>query len=215
MKCLKCGADTAYSATSSLCPACMKHRKPRKPAVIGILIVGMCVVILIASSKSTSHQSSSAPAPASSTVSPPSTVKWSGSGPDCTPDGHPDPNHPGYRISSLYSDACPSGPASPPDPLLDAATLDSKYGIEASLDCGDGVDDYLRNVATYDFKWEDVGFMNPKFDPSKAYVTTRGVLTLFSKKALLQNGFGAYKHVTVLCDYDTQKQAVLDYRLQP
>lgn len=212
MKCLKCGAETPYSATSSLCPACMGHRKPPKPAVIGMLIVGVCVVILMVSSKSTPHQSS--PAPASVSSAPPSTVKWSGSGPDCTPNGHPDPDHPGQIVSDLYSDACPSGPASPPDPLYDAATLDSKYGIEASVDCGDGVDDYLRSVAIYDFKWEDVGFMNPKFDPSKAYVTSRGILTLFSKKALLQNRFGAYQHVTMFCNYDTQKEVVLDYRLQ-
>ena len=36
-------------------------------------------------------------------------AKWDGNPnhPDCSPEGHPDPNHPGAIISDRYSDACP------------------------------------------------------------------------------------------------------------
>jgi hypothetical protein len=32
-----------------------------------------------------------------------------------------------------------------------------------------------------------------------------------TRKAKLQNGFGAYKHIVLTCDYDTQSGKVIEY----
>jgi hypothetical protein len=212
MKCLKCGANTPYSATSSLCPACTKpsigNRTKKKFAVALFGIMGICLVLIIALSLLPDDGTK---VPAKSI---PSRVKWSGAGPDCTPDGHPDPKHPGIIISDLYSNACPSEPSSPADPLEDADALDAKYGTDATVYCGDHTDDYLQSIAKYNFKW-NVGVLAIKFDSYLRHVNKPGILTLVSNKASLQNGFGAYKRVTLQCDYDTQHKKVMEYRLQP
>jgi len=104
--------------------------------------------------------------------------------------------------------------SSPADPLEDANALDAKYGIDATVYCGDHADDYLQSIAKYDFKW-NVGFFGSKFDSYLRHVNKPGVLTLVSNKASLQNGFGAYRRVTIECDYDTQNKKVVEYRLYP
>jgi uncharacterized protein len=96
--------------------------------------------------------------------------------------------------------------------LSDARQLDKKYGIEASVHCGSAADDYLRSIARYDFKWDAVGFFGMRFDKFLTEVSSAGVLTSTSDKALLQNGFGAYERVELFCDYDTQSQKVIRVR---
>jgi hypothetical protein len=161
MKCLKCGTDTPYSATSSLCSACIKpsvgNRTKKKFAVALFGIMGICLVLIIALSLLPDDGTK---VPAKSI---PSTVKWSGSGPDCTPGGHPDPKHPGIIISDRDTAACPAEPSLPADPLEDADAMDEKYGTNATVYCGDHADDYLQSIAKYDFKW-NVGFLGIKFD---------------------------------------------------
>ena len=83
----------------------------------------------------------------------------------------------------------------------------------ATTDCASGADDYLRSIAKYDFKWDDVGFLETKFDKFRKQVAAPGVLVLVSDKAKLQNGFGAYQHVELLCSYDTQSKKVLSYSI--
>jgi len=134
-------------------------------------------------------------------------AKWSGSGPDCTPNGHPDPDHPGIIISDRYTDACPEQVP----PLEDAHNLDNKYGVYAMDKCSRGADDYLRTVTQYDFKWDEVGLLEAKFDSYRSFVKQPGVLTLVSDKASVQNGFGAFRRITLLCDYDTQAERVVGY----
>lgn len=108
--------------------------------------------------------------------------------------------------------------AAPPKPekpinIKDATALDDKYGIPANSACTVYADDYLRQAAKYDFKWDDVGFLGVKFDRYLKVVSTPGVLTVATNKVALQNGFGAYQHVQLFCRYDTQADKVLGYSL--
>ncbi|HEY5211702.1 MAG TPA: hypothetical protein VIJ38_01625 [Acidobacteriaceae bacterium] len=70
------------------------------------------------------------------------------------------------------------------------------------LDCARMVSPLARLQAG----WDDAGVLDLKFDHTLAHVDNPGVLTVFSQKAKLQNGFGAYKHIVLYCDYDTQAQ---------
>jgi hypothetical protein len=101
-----------------------------------------------------------------------------------------------------------------PQVLNDAEKLDEKYGIAAALSCSEGADDYLRSVSKYDFKWDDMGFLDTKFDHHATTVETPGVVVEFSNKVALQNGFGAYQHITLRCDYDSQKKKVVGYQIE-
>jgi hypothetical protein len=96
--------------------------------------------------------------------------------------------------------------------LTDADALDQRYDIEANQACSDGADDYLRSLSSYEFKWEETGFFGHKFDHHLTIVQWPGVLTLKSEQALQQNRFGAFRRVTIWCNYDTQSQKVLSYK---
>jgi hypothetical protein len=98
-----------------------------------------------------------------------------------------------------------------PIDLNDAAALDDKYAISANVACSDSADDYLRSAVKYDFKWDKIGFFEIKFDRYLTRVSSPGVLTVISNKVAVQNGFGAYEHIYLYCDYDTQAWKVLRY----
>jgi hypothetical protein len=104
----------------------------------------------------------------------------------------------------------------PPDSaeiLNDAKALDDKYGIEATSYCASRADDYLKTAAKYDYKWDDVGFFETKFDHFRLLVKSPGVLVMTTDKVKFQNGFGAFQRVDLSCDYDTQNKLVLGYSL--
>lgn len=207
MKCLKCSAEMPHSATKSLCSSCKNKQKPKPSTTIKVttFILGTFGLAYAM------HGCFSAPSAASVSNSVASASDtWSGSGPDCTPNGHPDPNHPGVIISDRYTDACPDQEP----PLKDAHNLDEKYGIYAMDNCARDADDYLRTVTRYDFKWDEIGLLDAKFDSFRSFVKQPGVLTLVSTKASVQNGFGAFRHITLLCDYDTQGKRVVGYHIQ-
>lgn len=88
--------------------------------------------------------------------------------------------------------------------LKDANYLDKRYWIQGSSACDVGADDYLRQVAKYDFAWDKTGFLESKFDSYSRMVRSPGILTLITNKAKLSNAFGAFQHVTLMCDFDTQ-----------
>ena len=98
-----------------------------------------------------------------------------------------------------------------PEVLNSAEALDKKYGTSGIFLCAAQADDYLRSIAKYDFKWENIGFLETKFDTYIKNVKSPGVLTLESDKAQLQNGFGAYQRIELYCDYDTQRKEVLGF----
>jgi hypothetical protein len=91
--------------------------------------------------------------------------------------------------------------------LLDSAYLEQWHGSLAKDKCEDGADDYLRGIAKYDFAWDEGDKFTQYFDQIK----DPGVLEMISRKAKLQNGFGAYKHIVLTCDYDTQSEKVIRY----
>lgn len=91
--------------------------------------------------------------------------------------------------------------------LSSAQYLDDKYGIGGVSHCDVEADDYLRSIAKYDYAWDKTGFLETKFD----HILTHVKLTFVSQKAKLQNGFGAFQHITLYCDYDTQSEKVLGF----
>ena len=101
--------------------------------------------------------------------------------------------------------------------LIDAKYLDNQYSVQSQTTCVTGADDYLRSIARYDYAWDDdaKGFTGVKFDKYMTYVSAPGVLTLSSTRAKLQNGFGAYEHIDLYCNYDTQHDKVLGYDTAP
>ncbi len=119
----------------------------------------------------------------------------------------------GTSTTTTPSASVNTAPANSHIDLNDAKALDEKYGIDATVHCASGADDYLRSVSKYDFKWDEIGFLDAKFDKYLLHVVSPGVLTSVSDKATLQNGFGAYQRVEILCDYDTQAEKVLRYQV--
>ena len=123
----------------------------------------------------------------------------------------------GDDAPSSASKAASAATSPPPEAvgpavLQSAKALDEKYEITANSHCNVEADDYLRSIAKYDFKWDDTGFLDSKFTKYLANVVAPGVLTVVSDKAKLQNGFGAFQHIELFCDYDTQSQRVVRFR---
>jgi hypothetical protein len=106
-----------------------------------------------------------------------------------------------------HSGSAPQGKANVPTQadLQNAQYLSDKYGVAAEAYCPVAADNYLRTVAKYDFAWDE-GEQYGRFDHTLGLVDHPGVLTLYSEKAKLQNGFGAYTHIVLYCYYDTQAQ---------
>jgi hypothetical protein len=98
--------------------------------------------------------------------------------------------------------------------LNDAKALDEKYDTAAVVHCASEADDYLRAASKFSFKWDEIGTFEAKFDKFRTQVSAPGVLTMVSNKASLQNGFGAYQRVELLCKYDTQTEKVLEYSIR-
>lgn len=179
-------------------------------AIAAFLLIGATLGISAARSSNNDAPKPAAMSGASAQKAKETPALWDGNPdhPDCSLTGHPDPKHPGDFVSDAYSDNCPTSETlSQPIPDMENAQfLSDKYGLAAAQHCADGADDYLRAVAKYDFSWDEVGMFDFKFDKTLAHVDKPGVLSLYSRKAKLQNGFGASKHVTLYCDYDTQAE---------
>lgn len=212
MKCLRCNIKTPFSSREKLCPTCGGKLTPGSSELFATFAVVMVCLYFVG--RVMGCYGNSPKRSATSTTVSPSTMKWSGSGPDCTPDGHPDPKHPGTIISDRDTPDCPQTAVTPTSTLEDANALDKQYDAAAVVYCGDHADDYLRSVAKYDFRWDDIGVLDVKFGSYSGYVKNPGILTLISNKASLQNSFGAYRRITLLCDYDTQNKRVLGYAIR-
>jgi len=108
------------------------------------------------------------------------------------------------------------GCGDPPQPptasqLLDSKYLSDRYEIAARSRCEVGADDYLRSIAKYDFAWDS---KEPEFLEFHKEIFVSGVMQWVTRKAKLQNGFGAYKHIVLTCDYDTQTDKVIRYSIE-
>jgi hypothetical protein len=190
VKCKECGKE--ISSAAAACPNCGKPISKTSPAAAGCLIVIIVIVVLAligqcsGSDKDSKPQSAPAPAvePAPSPSPPAPTV------------------HKARPAATVATN------------LNDAKALDERFGTDALVYCASGADDYLRGSSKFVFKWDEIGFFEQKFDKYLSHVSAPGVLTLVSGKASLQNGFGAYERIELLCEYDTQTKKVLGYSIR-
>jgi hypothetical protein len=189
--CPDCGSEISTAAPT--CPKCGRPQRRTSPAAWGCLIIVLIVAFIGILDAIFSGNDENASTDSGNTVAAPPAASIA------TP-SHATPHHSKQRQR-------------PPINLNDATALDNKYDIDANVGCGDGADDYLRQAAKYEFKWDDIGFFESKFDKYLKVVSARGILTLVTDKVSLQNGFGAYQHVELLCYYDTQKGKVLRYEV--
>ena len=89
-----------------------------------------------------------------------------------------------------------------------AEQLSERAGVAGPLACRSAADDHVSKVARYAYKWDDAGFAAVLFDRFMTKAPRPGVVTLVSNHLSLQNGFGAYKRVKALCEYDTRSKRV-------
>jgi len=118
-----------------------------------------------------------------------------------------------FLVSIPQPPATRAGPKPATVNLNDSHALNDAYGIKAFFSCASQADDYLRQASKWSFKWDEVGWLDRKFDNYLATVTAPGVLTMTSNKVSLQNEFGAYRRMTLLCSYDTKADKVLEYAI--
>lgn len=104
-------------------------------------------------------------------------------------------------------------PNPPTIDLNDSHALNDAYGIHAAISCASQADNYLRRVSKWSFKWDDINWLDRKFDNHLVPATAPGVITMTSNKVSLQNEFGAFRRVTLLCSYNTKADKVLEYAI--
>jgi hypothetical protein len=71
----------------------------------------------------------------------------------------------------------------------------------------------IERMAKYDFEWTD-GILEPKFSHYRWRDKDRGIVTVIGDKIKMQNGFGAWMHMTYECDVNPQAEAALDVRVR-
>jgi hypothetical protein len=197
IKCKECGKE--ISSAAAACPNCGKPIPKTSAAATGCLVVIIVIVVLAlmgqcsGSDKDLKPPSAQAPAaePVPHTTAPVPTVAPKAA-----------PVHKAAPAATVATD------------LNDAKALDEKFGTDAFIHCGVEADDYLREASKFAFKWDEIGFFDQKFDKYRNHVSSPGVLTMVSNKASLQNGFGAYQRIELLCEYDTQAKKVLGYSIR-
>ncbi len=74
----------------------------------------------------------------------------------------------------------------------------------ASIDCTTAI----QSLAKWDYEWTD-GWSEPKLARFRWKDQAAGIVTYTGDKLKLQNGFGAWKHVTYSCDYDPTTKRVV------
>jgi hypothetical protein len=94
-----------------------------------------------------------------------------------------------------------------------AERLSGIAGTMGTIACHNAAESYVSSVEKYAHKWDDVGTFGTLFDKYLVHVETPGVLTMVSNHLSMQNGFGAYKKVKVLCNYDTRAKKVVNVLL--
>jgi hypothetical protein len=91
--------------------------------------------------------------------------------------------------------------------------LDDRFGDEAQVACSIGADEFLRSIASYDFKWDDnaTGLFGTKFDKFSLNSPGTGMLSLISTRAKLSNGFGAFQQFRFYCLYNVGNGRVVRF----
>ena len=115
--------------------------------------------------------------------------------------------------NSLYVGYDPYHPVvpGPANIARNARALNEKFGMAAAEACAGGADEYIRSVAAHRFHWNGGNGLTPRFDQFVSTVSAPGVLTMFTNKAAVFDGFGKFSPITVYCNYDTASHEVLSY----
>ncbi len=92
----------------------------------------------------------------------------------------------------------------------DLQCLGDKKSLAATIAC----DNYVENLAKYDFQWTD-GFLEPKFSHFRWKDKQNAVITYIGDRIKFQNGFGAWQFHIYECDFDTENDKVVGVRAQP
>lgn len=71
----------------------------------------------------------------------------------------------------------------------------------------------IERMAKYDFEWTD-GMLEPKFSHYRWRNKANGIVTIIGDKIKMQNGFGAWTHMTYECDVDPESKIALDVRVR-
>ncbi|SIQ24784.1 hypothetical protein SAMN05880590_102783 [Rhizobium sp. RU35A] len=77
--------------------------------------------------------------------------------------------------------------------------------VDAHVDCARAI----QSLAKWDYQWTD-GFGEPRFSKFQWRDQQKGIVTYMGNRLKLQNGFGAWKHMTYTCDYDPATKLVLN-----
>lgn len=83
-----------------------------------------------------------------------------------------------------------------------------KAAIEDSYDCTR----VIERMAKHDYEWTD-GMLEPKFSHYRWKDKKAGIVTIIGDKIKMQNGFGAWTHMTYECDVDPAIDALIDVRV--
>lgn len=83
-----------------------------------------------------------------------------------------------------------------------------KAAIENSYDCTR----FVERMAKHDFEWAD-GMLEPKFSHYRWKNKKTGIVTIIGDKIKMQNGFGAWTHMTYECDVDPATETLIDVRV--
>lgn len=87
------------------------------------------------------------------------------------------------------------------------------WGEKAILVAGFDCKKYIERFAKFDFEWTD-GLLEPKFSHYRWKNKSEGIVTTIGDKIKMQNGFGAWQHMTYECDIEPGVDTVFDVRVK-
>lgn len=86
------------------------------------------------------------------------------------------------------------------------------WGDEAAVSGTYDCTQLIERMAKHDFEWTD-GMLEPKFSHYRWRDPEAGTITLIGDKIKMQNGFGAWTHMTYECDFNPISDSVVDVRV--
>lgn len=86
------------------------------------------------------------------------------------------------------------------------------WGDEAAVSGTYDCTQLIERMAKHDFEWTD-GMLEPKFSHYRWRDPEAGTITLIGDKIKMQNGFGAWTHMTYECDFNPISASVVDVRV--
>jgi hypothetical protein len=87
------------------------------------------------------------------------------------------------------------------------------WGEKAWIRGGSRCSDLIERMAKHDFEWTD-GVFETKFSHFRWRDVEAGIVTIIGDKIKMQNGFGAWTHMTYECDFNPATETVSDVRVR-